>query len=303
MSVQISTRLGYNYYFNDKPLDFKDYFSGVSKEIIYKSVAYLVNLANPRHKNHSAQQMINVWFSSPNHELKKELLAKTSSKDSIVNISSSLKLVEFVIQNTFDEEQTLSEAEFEINLFKAYLLLNLEQDKLEKKGYATIPEEVGSENLLGLIIAMNYHDYDLINYNLKELIIIQFIKSIEYFKYLESREELHSHLHLFLAKYNCSTWEEWLTNFLAIIFPVLEQNIETAYFDFTIPEDENFEYKCQFFDSFILSENANYKLSDYIAIRANPILKIEKGLYRILYQQFFIWDKKYIFIQVLRQKG
>lgn len=288
MSVSLGKRLRYKDLFDDEPLDFEEYFSGVGKEDIYKAISFLVNIANPNHKHHHAKDMVSIWFCDENKKLREDLLGKLSNGDSIANIISSLKLMEFVMQSDFDEKRTKSDAEFEIDLFKAYLLLNSEQDLIEEQGHKNLPpEKEDDERVRGLFLAMNFHDSDLTNYNLPELMIIQLVKSIEFFKYLENRKELNPHLSLFLSKYNCNSWEEWIKKYLAIIFPTIQKE-EKSFFDYTIAKDENFEMNCKFFDSFTINDEDDFRLSDFITLRTNPILKIAEGHYRILNKLFLV---------------
>ncbi|MBC6993208.1 hypothetical protein QWY85_05700 [Neolewinella lacunae] len=288
MSVRIGKRLRYKDLFDDEPLDFHEYFKGVGKEDIYKAISFLVNVANPNHKHHNPKDMVSIWFCDENKELREALLSKLNNGDSIANIISSLKLMEFVMQSSFDENRTKSDAEFEIDLFKAYLLLNSEQDIIEEKGHKNLPpEKEKDERMLGLFLAMNFHDSDLTNYNLSELMIIQLIKSIDFFKYLESRKELNPHLKLFLSKYNSDSWEDWIKKYLAIIFPIIQKE-EKSFFDYTIAKDENYEMNCKFFDSFTINDENDFRLSDFITLRSNPILKIDEGHYRILNKLFLV---------------
>lgn len=288
MSVRIGKRLGYKDLFDDEPLDFKEYFKGVGKEDIYVAIPFLVNVANPDHKHHLPKDMVSIWFCDDNKKLREDLLRKLHKEDSIANIISSLKLTEFVMQSDFDKKRTKSNTEFEIDLFKAYLLLNSEQDKIEEEGRKNLPpEKEKDERMLGLFLAMNFHDSDLINYNLSELMIIQLIKSIEFFKYLENRKELNPHLKLFQSKYNCESWEDWIKRYLAIIFPIIQKE-EKSFFDYKIANDENYEMNCKFFDSFTINDENDFRLSDFITLRSNPILKIGEGHYRILNKLFLV---------------
>ena len=176
MSVRIEKRLRYNDLFDDEPLDFKEYFRGVGKEDIYKAISFLVNVANPNHKNNFAKDLVGNWFCNENSQLREELLNKLKEGDSIANIISSLQLMEFVMQSDFDEKRIKSDVDFEIDLFKAYLVLNSDQDKIEEKGQMNLPpKEEKEERMLGLFLIMNFHDYDLTNYNLFDLMIIQLI--------------------------------------------------------------------------------------------------------------------------------
>lgn len=288
MSIRIGKRLKYEDLFDDKPLKFQDYFYGISKDNIFKAISFLVNIAHPNHKDHLAKDFIKIWFCNENRDIRQVLLSKISEGDTIVNIVSSLQLVEFVMQSKFEEEQTLSEAELEINLLKAYLLLNSEQDRIEEKGHKNLPpEEQFDERMLGLMLSVSYHDSDLMNYNLLELMIIQLVKSIEFFRYLENRTELNPHLNLFLSKYKCKSWEDWIKRYLAIILPIIQVE-DKSYFASIIPKDDDFESNCKFFESFTINDESDYRLSDFITIRTTPILRIREGHYRILNKLFLV---------------
>lgn len=76
MSVKIGKRLRYIDLFDDEPLEFKDYFNGISRDDIFKAISFLVNVANPNHKNHLAKDLISVWFCDKNADLREGLLQK-----------------------------------------------------------------------------------------------------------------------------------------------------------------------------------------------------------------------------------
>jgi len=85
--VKIRKRLGYKDLFDDEPLDFKEYFKGFGKEDIYKAISFLVDVANPRHKNHHSKNMVSFWFCDENSQVRKKLLYKLKNGDSIANIN------------------------------------------------------------------------------------------------------------------------------------------------------------------------------------------------------------------------
>lgn len=288
MPVTQYRRLKYDELFTDNPLNFNDYFNGMGKDTLLKAIGLLINAASPDSEFHRAEDLINRWFNRNNSQTKQQLLLKLRPKDGITNIISSLQLAEYVLQTEFNNNDSISEDDFEINLFKAYLLLNTKQNELEESGYIDLPpEENTEERLLAIFLAQNYHDYDLSNYEITEILFCQLAKSIEFFKYLESRDELSPHLSLFLSKYHCDSWQTWLKQYLALVLPIIQVS-DKSYFDYTLREDEHFEINSLFLDSFSLSDQDMYALPDFITLRSNPLMKLQRGRYRITSKLFLV---------------
>ena len=289
MNVNHGIRVGYNNIFDDKPLAFGEYFKGMGKKNIFSAISFLVNVAQPKSFIKDSRELIQIWFCPKNSEIRDHVLDRLSSEDKIENIISSLHLVEFVLQNEFDEIQTVSETEFEINLLKAYLVLNSRQDLIEDEGQKQLnlsPIE-SDKSFEALYLISNFHDYDLTNYEIEFVFISQLIKSIEFFKYLENRQELSPHLEKFLQIYECNTWQEWLRQSLSIITPLISEE-KKAFFDFVVKNDFNYTRSCIFLDSFHLKEDTAYFQSDFIALRSSPLHKINEGHYRVLSDIFLI---------------
>ncbi len=242
--------------------------------------------------------MLKVWFNYANHEIRDTLIAKLGPTDSIVNIISSLNLVEYVIRNEFEEEHTISDSDFEINLLKAYLVLNDQQLKLENDNLQLLPPEDADadERLIASMITINFHDSDLMNYEILDILIPQIVKSVIFFQYLDNRQELKHHLDYFLKMYECDSWEQWITQYLALVLPAISQE-NKSYFDFEIPKDNDYERNCRFLDSLsVVDESGNHK--DYIQLRSNPLIKISNGRYRVI-NTLFLMEKMFKSIQFL----
>lgn len=287
MQVVPKIRLKYNDFFDDEQLELSEYLKGVSKDYILKTIPLLVNIANPKNRNNSPKDLIKFWFGS-DKELINKLLSKIKPHHCIASVISSLQLVEYVLQNDFDDIQEISPDEFNLNLFKAYLVLNSKQDILEKSAIKHLPSEENERKIALYIVGM-YHYYDIENYDLKELFIIQLIKSIIFFEYLDNREDLYPYLSLFLKKYNSISWRDWVKKCLTIVLPILDKEVEN-YFDYIVNEDENYKEACTLFESFCV-EYDDVK-PDFVVLRAKPILKIKTGHYRIL-NSLFLVEKLY----------
>lgn len=293
-------RLKYEDLFQDKPLALTEYLKGINKNDESKLLSLLIKSAHPSHKNYNAIELVKNWFTGRNDTIKMEILKKISEGDSIINITSSLKFAELLLNRNISENITWSNEEIELNVFKAYLLLNCEQDEIEEAGHKALPNELFEEYRLNLLIlAMNFHDYDLTKYDTFEILISQIIKSVEFFNYLEGREELKEHMDLFLKKFNCDTWKDWLKQYLALVLPTLDPKSNYSAFDeFIVPNDGNFKRNCLFLDTFSLCDNSDYEQADYIEFRSNPLIKIEEGKYRVT-NILFLVEKIFKSIQFL----
>ncbi|GJM16888.1 MAG: hypothetical protein DHS20C13_22150 [Thermodesulfobacteriota bacterium] len=298
MNSSINRRLGYEDIFDGNPKDFEDYFEGMGKEDIFKAITFLVNAANPDHELFSADKLIEKWFCPANQGIKNEILAKISPSEGIAHIISSLKLVEYVLTHFFDEATSISDEDLEINLLKAYSLLNVEQKKNEEDGYKYLPPESDAEErFIALIVTMGFHDSDLMNYKIADVLIPQIVKSIEFFKYLERRKELNPHLEYFLEMFDCDSWQTWLKNYLAVVLPNVASEPKSFY-DIVVVHDDNYERNCAFWDTLILSDEDSHSMKDFITLRSQPLIKIGEGHYRVIFTLFLV-EKIFKSIQFL----
>lgn len=299
MNSEINKRLGYKSIFNDTSKSFEDYFEGVGKDDILKLITFLINIANPNHKLFSTQKFIENWFCPGNQKIRNEALKKIlTSHGIIINIISSLKFAEFVLAKSFEDTNSVSDEEFEINMLKAYLLLNDEQEKLEIEGYKNLPPESDLQNRgIALVLTTGFHDSDLVNYEIFDVLIPQIVKSIEFFNYLERREELNPHLEYFLEMFNCDSWQTWLKNYLAIVLPNVAAEPKSFY-DIVVVQDENYERNCAFLDTFILTDEDDHSMKDFITLRSQPLIKINEGQYRVIFSLFLV-EKIFKSIQFL----
>lgn len=279
--TKLILRLNYSAYFNQNET-IEDLLAPLRKIDLLRAVSYLINKSKSE-KN--AVETINNWFKDLT--IKTDLIAKTRNNTSILNIFSSLTLLTYIIEKSdSDTEEVINPNDFEIRLFKAYLLLNSEQDKIEEAGQKNLPRNGSEDKLSATLLILSYHDYDLQNYFLEELFLVQLIKSIDFFQFIEKDNKLKNHLSLFLANYNCKTWNEWIINFLNLIVPILNHNDET-YSEFIVPKDENFDNNSTFLNLFTIP--LEYKeLPDFIPLRSNPILKINDENYIIINKLFLI---------------
>jgi len=295
MPVATQLRIKYSDLFDDNPLPFADYFIGASKENLFASIPLLVNLASPGGEK-SAAELVNEWFSLANQTIKQNILGKLNQGNSIASIISSLKLAEYITDNQFATTQTISDAEFELNLFKAYLVLNEEQDDLESTNLPKLPQGGGDESFMAWMLMYSYHNYDLSNYQIWDIIAPQVVKSITFFQYLNNRPKLQPHLAYFLNMFGVADWQAWVKQYLAVVFPAL-QSKNISYFDFNVTQDADYNSNCHFLDNLCVGANT-HRLSDFITLRSFPLMKIFAGRYRVI-NKLFLMEKMFKSLQFL----
>lgn len=177
----------------------------------------------------------------------------------------------------------ISVNEFELNLFKMYLLINLQQDSIEEKSLPKIKDLEIEEKLSASLLQTSYYYYDLDNYILQEVFFCQLIKSIEFFKYMEVN--LSNHLELFLKKYKCKIWQEWIKKLLNIIVPILGH--DDSQFSEVKLDDKDIEEIGGFLELFRRKFDLPEK-SDFIELRTNPLYKVDSSTYIIINKLFLI---------------
>ncbi|RYJ37071.1 hypothetical protein NU08_3825 [Flavobacterium anhuiense] len=274
-------RLNYEHFFNGNET-IQELLEPLNKMYLLRAVSYLINKS--KFEKDSILTISN-WFKNP--ILQSEFIAKAKENGSILNIYSSLKLLTYIYEK--DEnvpEVAINTDEFELRLFKIYLLINSEQDKIEKAGKINLPIEDKDQYLSASLLILSYHDYDLQNYDLKDIFLVQLIKSIDFFQFLEKDYKLSNHLNLFLSNYNCKTWKEWIFKLLNLIIPVLNHDNET-YSEIRFEENENFVTNSSFINFFTIPIDYN-ELPDFVNLRSNPILKIDKKTFIIINKLFLV---------------
>lgn len=279
--MEMRLRLNYESFFNEND-NIQDLIEPLNKLDLLRAVSYITNKSRTEK---DSIETINNWFRNPLHKL--NLIPITPTNTSILNIFSSLKLLNYIYEKEDIKTDVIIDTdEFELRQFKTYLLLNSEQDKIEKAGKDKLPQNGSDEHLSASLLIMAYHDHDLQNYILNEVFLTQFIKAIDFFQFIENEPKLAPHLSLFLSTYNCKTWKEWARNLLNLIIPVINHNDET-YSEIQLEEDANFEINSNFINLFTVSIDYN-ELPDFVSLRSNPILKIDEKTFIILSKLFLV---------------
>ncbi len=277
---------------DEEPLTVEQYLLGGNRDIILNSATFFLGLKKYKSKYSNNEEFLSMFFRKENKKLANQIydrikeIEKQGISVSIINVYSSLKLFECFFSKP-PELETQTQAEFEVNLFKAYLVLNSE---FTEKQSVAFPSVLGSDEKLKIpmiMFCMQYPVSDKTNYDIIQILATQMIKSIYLFQYLEEQKKTQVLLSAFLKYFECSTWQEYLKRFLPLTIPSIKNKNET-HSNIVVKPDEDFEKNCSFIEKLIIQDEDKFDQNDFLTIRAKPFYKINAGVYRIIYNLFVV---------------
>lgn len=291
--VDLNQLLEFNVAFPDeKPLTPEEYLKGGSRNIILNVAAYFLGFKfyNSKYKDNS--KLLESILGPDNKRFSNEiynrikLIEKLGKTVEIINVYSSLKLFEYFFSKE-EELETQSHAEFERNLFKAYLLFNSEFTKRQEVAISSTTELEDDIRFPMLMFCMQYPISDKTNYDITGIWITQFVKAIYLFQYLETNENTIPLLKAFLLHFNSPTWKDYLLRLLPLTISAI-QNDRESHTDIVVPHDDKFDVNCAFIEKLIVKHNDKLEENDFITTRAKPFYKTAEGIYRIIFNLFVV---------------
>ncbi|MES2655054.1 MAG: hypothetical protein V4620_05660 [Bacteroidota bacterium] len=277
---------------NEKRLTIEQYLKGASRRMILDSATFFLGFKNNKSKFADNKEFLDMFFRKENNEFANQVYKRIKEFEnkgatiSIINAYSSLKLFEYFFSKT-EEIETQTQAEFEVNLFKAYLVLNSEFTEKQSIAFPSSQESNDGLKIPMAIFCAEYPISDKSNYNINKVWITQMIKSIYLFQFLESHKRTQPLLSAFLIYFNCSTWQEYLKKLLPLTQSEINNERE-AHTTINVEFDEQFEQNCAFIEKLMIQENDELDPNDFLSIRAKPFYKVEDGLYRIIFNLFVV---------------
>ena len=182
MARRIILRLELSQLFpKEKGKKLEDFLKGVSRERVIKSGSYFTGFAKGQAVVRNNVDLLNKWFSPDNRPFAFEilkaiyLLKRQGIESTIVNIHTSLRLIEQGLNHQSDD--TMDSLEFEKNIFKAYVLLN-ETDNEKDIGIFQSLEKQQDDIKFPLMVltqSFRYSDISVVNY--REVLAEQFLKA------------------------------------------------------------------------------------------------------------------------------
>lgn len=291
--VRMGLLLEFNSAFpNEAPLTVEEYLRGGSREMILNVAAFLLGFKSHKSKYDDNRELLGMFFDAENNQLANQLhdrikaLEKIGNKVGIINPYSSLTLFEYFFKRASDE-RTQSNAEFEVNFFKAYLVLNTEYTNRQHKAFDST-KDLDKELVLPMMMfCMNYPVSDKHHYDINEIWITQLYKAVLLFQFLENDKRTNPLFIAFLDHFNVANWQEYLISFLPLTLSMMKNENE-SHTDFNVPEGEGFKKACSFLDKLIVEDEKDLNEYDFLTLRSKPFYKVKDGLYRIIFNLFVV---------------
>ncbi|MEJ7827713.1 MAG: hypothetical protein WKF91_05950 [Segetibacter sp.] len=276
----------------EKPRELEEYLVGGSRDIILNVAAAFLGFKNQNSRFKQSKHLLEAIFSAENNAFAKEVYDKIKYIEAqgkevgIVNPISSLKLFETFFQSEV-QEATQTHAEFEVNLFKAYLALNSKFTDAQKVAFSSVEDLDNDLKSPMMIFCMYYPASDKVNYSMEEIWVTQTIKSIYLFQFLESQDQTRPLLEVFLKHFHCKSWQQYLKSLLPLTMTAFKNENE-AHIDITVTNDEKFEETCAFLEKLIVQEDDELDEYDFLTLRSQPFYKVDEGVYRIIFNLFVV---------------
>ena len=276
----------------EKRLDVEEYLKGANRAVILKSASFLLGFNDQNSKYKENSTFLGMFFCKANKDFALHVqdrikhLETESKRVGIINVHSSLKLFEHYFSKEAEEE-TQSPEEFELNLFKAYLVFNSEFTKHQQKVFMSTQDLDQEIKVPMMLFCMQYPVADKTNYDIAEMWTTQMLKAIYLFQFLESEEQAQPLLKAFLEHFGSRTWVDYLKSLVPLTLPAIREDNE-AHTDIVIKRDENFKIGCDFLEKLTVTESEELDPHDFLTLRSTPFYKVEEGVYRIIFNLFVI---------------
>lgn len=240
----------------------------------------------------NVRELLEYWFRTTNaafaNEAYKRLrpIENKYGKLEIATSVAALKLYQHAFSN-LTTEKTLTDEQIEINLFKAFLHLNDIINSTEKTISDTTKHLSNDIRLYALHFSNAIRFSDVINYDLHELLISEFLRAVIFFEFLANRKDTAGLLAQFYAAYDVKTWKEYLTRLSGLSFSILRK-VKSGYVDLQISKDKDFDKNVAFIDTLSHVKFDDIPANDFKSIREKPLHKIEPGKYRVISELFCV---------------
>lgn len=276
----------------EEPLPFDQYLIGGNRSVILELATFFLGFKNQSSKFANNRELCSIFFRSENNKIANEIYSRikkfeeTGVEVVIINAYSSLKLFEYFFSKP-EQTETQSEAEFEVNLFKAYTILNSEFTMKQSVAFSSIKSIDAELKLPMMTFCMDYPISDKSNYEINQIWIVQIIKAIYFFQFLEPNRKMQPLFKSFLDYFKSDSWESYLKTLIPLTLPAIKKNEET-YTDIIVEEDENFMDSCAFIEKLMILDEDELDQNDFLTIRSKPFYKISEGKYRIIFDLFVV---------------
>ena len=290
MSINMNLVLEYSSLFESDKDNIEELLKDVPREVVYKCAAHFIMKHLFNEDQFNVFSSLNYWFSEKNKGYKNEIirLINIHYKGKTENLTfihplSNLRIIQYCLNLKPHSENVLTEDQYEIILFKTYLLINEEitnQFKhtldFKKDDYLNIGPEV-------VVFSTAFKMAELFHYNFGSEFFCQMVKLSFFYRFMCSTDELKIHHEEFLNLYNVSSINEYAGRFITFI-PQITNSNKHGYLEIT----NNNEDSRSFLEKISNDEIKIEEDHDFKSVRDCPLIKIEEGKYLIAHPLFLI---------------
>lgn len=298
-------------------LTFKDIFQDENKinhseilrhipgSTIIKIISHFMVRIHANEENLELQhEIILSWLNQQEDEIKASIMSRFYIRSKEVNSQivffnniTTLYFYQTVFSNYNKANDRALTAEEELKLFKIYLQIS---DDWTEKEISYIKERPQSdEEMVEYILPFHMVHNEVQSYKDFRL---QLIKSIYFFRFIESDNELGQYLSDFLLQYGLSNWPDYIRHaIIPYILSISGQRSSVLAFK------ASDEIETEYWDTFCIDIENYRSKPDFLELREFPVLKTDM-LHYVYFNYNFVIDKlfqsfQFVFSKLLINKG
>ena len=277
---------------NESPREIKEYIKGISKETLITAGCFFLGFKTYGSKYADPSAFLKMLFGSDKVQIEKAeqnikaFLAANryvSETPTIPHVVSSLQFFE-IAYKLDAAEQTKTQKQSELDILKAYLLLNESLSERTRTVEQIEQHFQGHMRIVANHLFYQFDRFDLTNYDTDKLYSTQLLRACMFFEFLSQRKDCALLLHEFYRHFEVKDHKDYLKRILTLSFAVITAEKE-AQTDIVLENDPE---QASFLDRMAINNAEIIDDFDFKAIRANPIYKVSEGIYRIISPLFAI---------------
>ncbi|WP_289038512.1 hypothetical protein [uncultured Zobellia sp.] len=279
-------RLEFEHVFSDEePQELLSYLGNVSKFMLLNIIGFTNTAPLPNFDNFFSNSSVQndiiervIRYSRANN---------IASKPDLISREACLRLAEIILSNKealFAEENEKDVDRDEINVFKAFLILNKEVNGKQK-----LTNSIENEDKIAdMMMAMSFSSIDSGLYNdntidLAKLLYATIIRFEMLIEFLQSKEE-YDYLEKEICTYFGQISSKELLAQVKYLFAQILRLVHQNEFKFQVDEEDSIA----FLDSLVGDDIQ--EIPDFTSLKNYPIYKIEANVYSVI-DYFFLMDK------------
>lgn len=297
--IQIEKFLQFSDVFSEEPKPLAYYLQNIPKSVLLKAAAHFLGYFNRKSKYiDNYMDFLSMYFQKDNLDffqvvvsaIKKIKYQFPEWNIRIVNHQTSLILFEYAFQHSVEIEKPIDfdTKLFEINLFKAYLLINEDLDRKQTTEIKKLEGLPPHDKIRNIMLILSLPDMDLINHHETDVFVCQLLKANWLFSFLKIEPQCQPILSALLQHYQAEKQEDIFNHLIHL--GILCMKREEGLLRFNIPQDKFFTESSTFLDSLTVETTENQE--DFKNLRATPIYKEKEGAYCIVCP-LFVLEKLY----------